>query len=87
MDGDEEINIDEFKVAVSLTEADLTGAYTRNYRIRIVLVIGLIWCLMGTWAFAYTEGWDYTEGFYFILQIYFIYILSFEVLYFLIRKW
>jgi hypothetical protein len=65
MDGDEEIDIDEFKVAVSLTEADLTGAYTRNYRIRIVLVIGLIWCLMGTWAFAYTEGWDYTEGFYF----------------------
>ena len=65
IDGDEEIDIDEFKVAVQLTDADMSGAFTRHYRIPVVLFIGFVWCLCGTLVFSWTEGWAPYEGFYF----------------------
>jgi len=65
IDGDEQIDIEEFKVACALVDADLTGPKTKHLRVRIVLVLGFCWCCLGAFAFSWSENWKITESIYF----------------------
>ena len=65
IDGDEQIDIEEFKVACALVDADLTGPKTKHLRVRIVLILGFCWCALGAIGFAYVENWKISESIYF----------------------
>lgn len=69
LDGDQEIDIDEFKLAVAMLDAQLTGPTLRNFRMRIILVLAGSWLLLGTVLFAYSENWHLYEAFYFTVTI------------------
>lgn len=65
IDGDEKIDIEEFKVACALVDADLTGPKMQHLRVRIVLILGFLWCSLGAFAFSWSENWQITESIYF----------------------
>ena len=65
-DGNGLIDQDEFAFTVKHLHADLTESAGRSKRVRIVLLMILIWVAAGTVGFAYVEDWDLSQTFYFI---------------------
>ena len=65
LDGNGEIDSEEFAVAVEKLNADVTEAAGRSHRIKIVLLALLIWMSFGCVVLCYAEGWTADEGIYF----------------------
>ena len=69
VDGDEMINFDEFKLAVTMLDCELSGPTMKHFRLRVVVVLAFTWLVIGSMVFAYSEGWHIHESFYFTVTI------------------
>ena len=64
-DGSGEIDRDEFEEAVNSMHADLTEAAGRSERIKIVVLVVVVWAILGSVVFSFAENWEAQESFYF----------------------